>query len=232
MLAAFAVGVANTTRRCETLVTRPIERDPRPLAVTLACPPVEWPVRQVLKCPDVIPPSGVSFENVLEARRSLRCVSVAPLREIINAVAYATRPRYNLASDELERTRRPSPSAGALHPIEVVLVDWRTRHRVMRYVPLRHEIHVLYPIKQSKLIELVRAIREVLPLAHGTGVFLLGSDARVASAYENPLSLLWRDAGALIQTLHLTATAFRLAYCPIGLLGHGLVDALPLRWAL
>lgn len=69
-------------------------------------------------------------------------------------------------------------------------------------------------------------------MAHGTAVFLLGDVARVTAVYENSLSLLWRDAGALLQTLFLSATAFRLAFCPLALLGREIAEALGLEGRL
>lgn len=99
----------------------------------------------------------------------------------------------------------------------------------MRYGPVRHELELLVPRESKKICELVGAIQEILPMTHGTGVFLLGDVGRVTAVYENSLSLLWRDAGALLQTLFLSATAFRLAFCPVALLGHELIEALGLE---
>lgn len=210
----------------------PIENDPQPKLMPEPNPPIEWPVRRALRCPPVIPPPPIAFEEVLEARRSCRATINAPLREIVNAIAYTTRPRFILKDDEHQRTRRPSPSAGALHPIEVAILDWRATPRVMRYHPTGHELHVLALKDRSKVSVLSEKIRDVVPLAKGTAVVFLGDMERVAAFYENPHSLLWRDAGALLQTLHLSATAFRLACCPVGLLGGELVEAIGLEGRL
>lgn len=156
----------------------------------------------------------------------------APLREIVNSIAYATRPRFVLKDDAHQRTRRPSPSAGALHPIDVVIVDWRVTPRVMRYQPIGHKLQVLAPKDRNKVCVLTEKIRDVVPLAKGTAVVFLGDVGRVDAFYENPHSLLWRDAGALLQTLLLSATAFRLACCPVGLLGGELVEAIGLEGRL
>jgi len=154
-------------------------------------------------------------------------MTYAPLREIVNVVAFATRPRFVLADDALTRTRRPAPSAGALHPIDIVLADWRGVPRLMRYDSLSHQLELLICTK-SHLGELGRVADEILPQAHGTAIVLLGDVARVAAIYENCDTLFWRDAGALLQTLFLAATACRLAFCPLGILGHEVVRALGL----
>jgi hypothetical protein len=153
----------------------------------------------------------------------------APLREIVNVVAFSTRPRFSLANDDLKRTRRPTPSAGALHPFDIVLVDWRGAPRLMRYDSVSHRLELLNASDNGKhLAEFARATGEILPEAYGTALVLLGNAALVDAAYENWDTLFWRDAGALLQTLFMTATAFRLAFCPLGILGHEVVLALGL----
>jgi Nitroreductase family len=157
----------------------------------------------------------------------------APLREIVNVVAFTTQPRFVLANDALRRTRRPSPSAGALHPIDIALVDWRGALRLMRYDSFSHQLEILGPLKVlDDLHEFTGATEEIVSSARGTAVVLLGDVARVAAAYDNPDTLFWRDAGALLQTLFLAATAFRLAFCPLGILGHQVVQALGLEQRL
>lgn len=98
----------------------------------------------------------------------------------------------------------------------------------MRYDPVGHRLDVLILRAPDALNRLSERMREMLPDANGTGLVLLADAARVEAAYENPNSLLWRDAGALLQTLFLTSTAFRLAFCPLGILGHEIIRALAL----
>jgi nitroreductase len=38
-------------------------------------------------------------------------------------------------------------------------------------------------------------------------------------AYGNSESLVWRDSGALLQTLALAAELYGLGFCPLGILG-------------
>ena len=218
-------------RLCETSVKD--HTDPRPKSPPEAVPLVPWPVQRTLRCPPTTPPPLTSFTGVFEARRSSREMTHAPLREIVNVLAFATQPRFVLASDALKRTRRPSPSAGALHPIDIALVDWRGAPRLMRYDSLLHQLDILVPLTfLDDLRELAHTSEEILPGARGTAIVLLGDLARVAATYDNPDTLLWRDAGALLQTLFLAATAFRLAFCPLGILGHEVVRALGLEQRL
>lgn len=184
-------------------------------------------MRRTIKCPPIAPPPcDESFGSVLESRRSERSIVAAPLREVVNAVAFATRPRFFLGGDTSDRSRRPTVSSGALHPVECVVVDWRGATRVMRYAPHEHRLELLIQRDPRSVRALVRFCREIVPMAGSTAIVMIGDAARLAAAYDNSASLLWRDAGALLQTLSLVSTAYRMAFCPLGLLGREIVDAL------
>lgn len=153
-------------------------------------------------------------------------MGVAPIRELVNAIAFATRPRYWRENDETPRSLRPSISAGALHPIDLLLIDWRGSKRVMHYNAWEHRLEILSVLAPTALDKLAQNFLEILPEAHGTAIVLVGQVSLVASSYENPVSLLWRDAGALLQTIGITASAYRLAFCPLGILGNEALIAL------
>jgi len=187
-----------------------------------------WPVRQSLRCPPVVAPLPQDFSTIVEARRSARAMRLAPLRELVNVIAFATRPRFVRDDESFARSRRLSPSAGALHPIDVLLVDWRGSPRVMRYDTWEHRLELLIVGNAQALGDLAQKCVEILPNTRGTALVLLGDLSTVSAAYENPTSLFWRDAGALLQTLALTATAYRLAFCPLGILGGEVASAIGL----
>ena len=209
----------------------PIDENPRPREVPdplLAT--VGWPVTRTIDCRPVVPPVDRSFTATLEARRSCRVMIRAPLGVVVNAVAFATRPRQAMEGDYFERSRRPSPSAGAIHPVEILFINGTSS--VLRYVAVNHQIEVLRVSHQVALEEFVRDCHEILPLASGTAIVLVGDMNRVSAFYERAESFLWRDGGVLMQTLALVATAYRLAFCPLGILGDLVVRSLGLpKWA-
>ena len=100
-----------------------IEGEPKPRLEVETASPVSWPVRRT-KCPPISLPPLRAFDDVLHARRSSREIVRAPLRKVVNAIAFAVRPQFALPNDPLQRTRRPAPSAGALHPIDIIIADW------------------------------------------------------------------------------------------------------------
>ena len=208
-------------------VSPDIDENPRPRALPdLKLPRAKWPVTRVLDCGDIVSPLEQSFVNTLEARRSHRVMSRAPLREVVNAIAFGVRPRETIETDAVGRSLRPSPSAGAIHPVDVLLVQGPSR--VFRYAPLEHQLQVLNVPRIGHLNAFIEDCRQILPEASGTAIVLVGEMSRVAAVYRRPESLLWRDAGALLQTLALVATAYRLAFCPLGILGTPVVRAIGL----
>jgi nitroreductase len=69
---------------------------------------------------------------------------------------------------------------------------------------------------------------KLLPDAQSSILVFVADLPRANAIYQRPGSLIWRDAGALLQTISLAATAYRLGSCPLGLLGTEIVDALAL----
>ncbi len=208
-------------------VPPPTNGNPRPrdLPDTLLAP-IDWPIVRAIDCRKVVPPLEQSFTATLELRRSCRAMIRAPLRVVVNAVAFAARPRQKMEHDRLNRSRRPSPSAGAIHPVDILLVHGSSW--VFRYAALKHQIEVLRISHRNPLRSFVSDCHQILPEALGTAIVFVGDMDRVAALYKRSESLLWRDAGVLLQTLALVATAYGLAFCPLGILGDLVVRSLGL----
>ncbi len=167
-----------------------------------------------------------SFSDVLEARRSIRAIAPAPLSEVLRCLSLAMRVRQTRVDDPYGRTRRPAASAGALHPIHTVLVNSGGTPRAARYDPHSHMLDCLSIQQPDQLRALRENAQVVLPDARGTWLVFGAECAMTAAVYERPEPLVWRDAGVLLQTCHLCATALGLAFCPLGILGHELTAAL------
>lgn len=215
-------------RLWSNLVSIPIEPDPQPKPCPSAPDQIAWPIQRRFRCPPVTPPRDESFVTLLEMRRSERAMRSAPLREIVNALAFAMRPRFVRENDIHHRTLRPTVSAGALHAIDAVIVDWRGSARVLRYEPLTHHLELLQIARMASLRKYAEICSTILPDGPRTALALIGDERRLEALYEHPISLLWRDAGALLQTIAMVSAAYRLAFCPLGTLGSHVIDALGL----
>jgi hypothetical protein len=192
-------------------------KDPLPRHDPIPAQPFAWPVTAKINCAPIIDPPDQRFTEVLERRRCERHIDRAPLGDIVNVLAFTMRPRFS-NDDEFGRTKRPAMSAGALHPISVLIIPNLDDQRVLHYNPREHCLESLQAdsncVKQS-----VDRCRVVLPEADGTYLVFAADTTITGAVYECPESLIWRDAGALLQTIAMVSTAFQLVFCPLGLLG-------------
>jgi hypothetical protein len=118
---------------------------------------------------------------------------------------------------------RAAASAGGIHPLHLLIFSRGSREALL-YDPLRHCAHELDTVAQA----LVDAVDQsmILDDAGDATLLLLAAEVnRAAAAYEDPLSLVWRDAGCLIATLQLVASWLSLVSCPLGILGEPLLEA-------
>lgn len=153
----------------------------------------------------------------------------APLHEALGWLNYATAPAAVGEVDGIPRVRAPSLSAGALASTAPVLLSRRGMPRLFRPQPT-NDVAVQLEVSNPEPLKLLRGrVDDLLPGAQACDiVVLLSNVARLDAVYETSQSLAWRDAGAMLQTLALTATAFGLGLCPLGLLGSEVVQALAL----
>lgn len=202
-------------------------RDPLPRATPAVLEPLDWPVRRTLgPCPPANP-GPLLLRDAMLARRSVREMAPAPLRSVLALVGWVTVARAIRVADPLGRTRRVPPSAGALHPVEVIVVAGGRRVPVLlRVDPVSARVQVLSERRTGRAGRLLARLPEVLPRARGTALVLLADHGRTAAVYRRPNSLLWRDAGALLASLQFAAGSIGLVTCLTGLLGEEIADAL------
>ncbi|GAA3487918.1 SagB family peptide dehydrogenase [Streptomyces cremeus] len=168
--------------------------------------------------------SSGSLRDVLDRRRSLRGYAPSPLPlGLLGALlGRSARVRGRLGPAEYEQTQRPSPSGGGRHSIELYVlardVEGLARG-AYHYDPFEHVLHRLAPWDE----EVAEVLRQAVTLPAyldeppPVGIYLASHAARTGWKYEGlALSLVYRDAGCLLQTLCLTATDLGLAACPTG----------------
>jgi len=117
-------------------------------------------------------------------------------------------------------------SAGALHPVDLLLLSGTDITEPLLYEESSDQVLKLEVKDPLALEAAVVAARSVVPEASGHVMLVVGDRARVASCYDAPESLLWRDAGAVLQHLSMNAYACGLAFVPLGLLGRDALEAI------
>ncbi|MFL6142142.1 MAG: SagB family peptide dehydrogenase [Labedaea sp.] len=171
--------------------------------------------------PDPTPPS---FNAVLDSRRSVRAwddahpLTVAQLGEFLYR---AGRVRRVAVDGRHEVSRRPSPSGGALHSLEIYPVANNVAGLatgMYHYDPFAHVLEPV-PVGEPAVRQLVDHARTAAGGTLPPHVLLVLSArfGRVMWKYQSmAYALILKDLGALMQTMYLVATAMNLAPCALG----------------
>ncbi|MES1200039.1 MAG: hypothetical protein ABUS57_01145 [Pseudomonadota bacterium] len=167
-----------------------------------------------------------SFAEALQERRTerrLAALSKARALGLIDSLfcqlTAADRP-------EGTRVRKSAVSAGALHPIDVIVTDGPGVREPLLYDDVRRVFQVLQIRDQAELARSIGTLKEMVPQASGHLIVFAGHLNRVASAYDNPTSLLWRDAGAADQLMAMGAWAAGARYVPLGALPDPIIRSI------
>ena len=114
---------------------------------------------------------------------------------------------------------RSAPSAGGLHPIEILCLPICKSDLAGIYDPQSHEL--FYPNETIDLACEQNAINvhELTNAKHGITLQLIADSSKLDACYENSSSLLLRDAGALATIMTMVATALDLNSVIIGRMG-------------
>jgi SagB-type dehydrogenase family enzyme len=157
---------------------------------------------------------------VLAARRSRRDWMPPRLEDLASVLVRAGRViDWAVAPDGYVTTRRPVPSAGARHPLDLHLLVADVHGLTpgaWRFDALRCELVGTALAHEPALDQLSEVLLAPAPPAALVAVAHLH---RTLSRYPPGMSLLWRDAGALLGTLQLCATDVGLASCIAGTCG-------------
>jgi hypothetical protein len=117
------------------------------------------------------------------------------------------------------------PSAGGLHPFSLVCISAQEPGAKLydvgahRFLPLLGDGVMMNEIN-------AQSVQTVTSVNRGCTVRFLADTSLVNAAYADAVTLLLRDAGALLAMACLFAEQLELAACPLGFLGQNLVQAI------
>ncbi|HEV7427824.1 MAG TPA: SagB family peptide dehydrogenase [Thermoanaerobaculia bacterium] len=176
-----------------------------------------------LETPDRDSIADPSFETVMQTRRSIRTHASTPMtRQQLGEFLYrSVRVIEHGSNAEGDWTRRRYPGAGGLYELEVYPVIGACSGIEPGLYHYRPGDHALTPL-QSATPEVMQLLREGGITAAMTAppqiLFVITCRfARVSAKYESiAYSLCLKDAGVLMQTMYLVATAMGLAPCALG----------------
>lgn len=183
--------------------------------------PLVWPDGERVQLAARWNPLNLDFAKLIEERQTRRDFHRIPtLSEMGDFLWFACRSRNSAPSPygpDLES--RAHPSAGALHPIHVLLAadgqPWS------RYEPTTHAL-----IELTATVSIAAATRamasHVLPADRAMVIALVAEPGKSACKYDHVDTLVWRDAGIVLGYMSVVAEALGLAFCPLGPTGHGI----------
>lgn len=168
--------------------------------------------------------SDLSFDEVMRSRRSCRQMTPLDPELTFSLLRHVLRQQHRFG---LGRPQHKSVlSAGALHPIDLIVLTGPDVDVPTLYDDESDQFLLLAVDDHDGLQRAVSEAQEILPEARGHLILMTGDLARVASAYDNPVSLLWRDSGAVLQLTAMAATACGIGFCPLGVLGIAALKAI------
>lgn len=178
-----------------------------------------------LPIPDLVP--TIPFFSVLATRRSNRnfqALSTKSLSDLLwftnEIIATSQAPNGNIY------TLRPVPSAGAVHPIYILVIQpSKTPLELFVYSAEQHLLN-LVDTDNFVLANFIQHVNESLAIQEGTLLWFIGHLEKTRAKYFNCESLVWRDAGCLLFAIQIAATALGLNSCPLGTLGRPYLDSL------
>ena len=167
-----------------------------------------------------------SFDEVMELRRSPSVIAEVSLECTLGFVRHVFRTREVGEGENYGLARKPSISAGALHPIDALVVAGPDVHEPILLTDHSGKCVTLSVKCPDTLANAIADCREILPTARGHLLLFAGDRRRVAEKYRPAESLLWRDAGAALQTCAMAAFAYGFAFCPLGDTGSSILNQL------
>jgi len=168
--------------------------------------------------------SDQPLDDVLASRRSQRSFEPMTLADLANVLVPAARVQsWWSAPDGFSATQRPTPSAGGRHPIDLVVIATTVKDLepgFWHFDPYSCEL-VEDPAALSRGTAAVIRARAALEggAEPAAAVFAIAHFERTLSRYPAGSTLVLRDAGALLATMHLCAGAAGLASCIVGTVG-------------
>jgi SagB-type dehydrogenase family enzyme len=168
---------------------------------------------------------AIPLGDVLRARRSTRSFSTLDTAQLSTLLYHSARVRETwVGPGGFPCSSRSTPSAGARHPVDLVIIPGKMTGPGA--TDLARDSPFIYDPMTCELVRLsgpsAEAFRDgldhVSQMLGGTPSVLLAMVARLErtfSRYRGGLSLVYRDAGALLATIGLVASAIGLRGCPL-----------------
>lgn len=201
--------------------------DPLPRAQPVRYQPFVWPAGVTLQLMPRNEALELDLTELLEQRQTRRDFKKPLADKVLGEFLWlACRNRSSRPSPfGPDQESRVHPSAGAMHPIHVLIS--RKAGPWMRYDPVEHALIEL-PGSIGSAANVQDAAGQLLKIEQGVLLGFVAESGKTAAKYTHHETLVWRDTGVVLGYMSLVAEALDLAFCPLGITGHPhLTDYLP-----
>ncbi|WP_162796112.1 nitroreductase family protein [Pedobacter nanyangensis] len=199
--------------------------NPSPKEIQDLILPFQYPLDHVgirLNRPEQDP--ELNFFSVIKDRKSIRNLKPLKEKQLDYLFWFAARVYQASVANDYILSHRASPSAGGIHPIDI-LVHRPENSFFEYYSPFEHHLYKVQ-LEQEIIQSLLCHIDLAFPNRDTPLLWFLAHGKRTKAFYQNFESLVWRDAGALLQTFQLTCTALGMGSCAVGTLGEPFISSL------
>lgn len=200
--------------------------EPSPKLVSSVERKDRWPVSSLFSASSLRLDDRLIFSEEITRRRTVRVCEPLDLDAVLSLLQFALKVRENGEGENMGRLRKLSISAGAMHPLEALVVSGPEVVDPIIYNDLDDVFGTVQYTEPEFAAMEVAKLFAIAPRANGHLLLLVANLRHIAQAYKEYQSLVWRDAGALLQTLSLLATAKNHAFVPLGPSGNALLGAL------
>jgi hypothetical protein len=192
--------------------------NPHPLTTPSPYEAFRWPVGAGIPMPR-FEVELLGNMGTFDGRRSRR--KFAPLSETaLGALLWHTSRTQNSKRSPLgfDIEQRPAPSAGAIHPIHVLIFREQTKTWA-RYNPVLHSLEPLGAAGE-RLEPFVQECNSIVPIESGDLLLYVAEPGKTSAKYAHSESLVWRDAGTLQGVMSVASEVLGLNFCLLGVTGE------------
>ncbi|HEX8377687.1 MAG TPA: nitroreductase family protein [Pedobacter sp.] len=186
-------------------------------------PAFNYSIKEVIKLSRDIKPLDRRFDAVISVRKSTRLFRQLKLAQIGDILSYVAKVQDTYQQDNgYILTHRATASAGARHPVDIIInTPVLSKGDFYYYNPFEHSLNNLKEFEGSNL---TRHVNNIVDTTNATIIWFVAHKYRTQAKYSNADSLVWRDAGALINGIQMVCGAMGLNSCPIGSLGEPFIS--------
>ena len=192
-------------------------KSPKPKYTNDKFLPFEYPIRSKIKLNRNFSVREVEFLKVIFNRRSSQILNDISLEDI-SELLYLTNKIQSIEFDEsgFLITKRTAPSAGARHPVDVLVSLPSENQRILQYYnPLDHSLNEL-SISRELQHSFFSEVNENLTIENCCLIWFSIQVEKTQSKYENAESLYWKDVGALLYCFQIISNYLGFKSCPLG----------------